>query len=262
MKLEIRSHAPTGETRRTPLLFVHGAWHGAWCWDQGFMQWFAERGHAVTALSLRGHGASEGGDNLRWWRLRDYVEDVRSVIAGFEQAPVLIGHSMGGGVVQKLLETPNGIPAAVLMASLPPGGVLATSLRIARSHPLRFLRMNLSLSLKPLVEDPALVRELFYSDDLPAQQLLDYSAPLGDESYRAFIDMLALDRPRPKRVNTPMLVLGGQHDRVFLPSQVVATARAYGGTPVMFERAHNLMLETGWQKVAATIGDWLDQREL
>jgi pimeloyl-ACP methyl ester carboxylesterase len=53
--------------------------------------------------------------------------------------PVLIGHSMGGMVIQKYLEL-HQIPAAVLMASAPPKGLLASTLRIAGKHPLIFLK--------------------------------------------------------------------------------------------------------------------------
>src|SRR5512141_2985715 len=56
---------PTDE-HPAPLLFVHGAWHAAWCWDEHFLDFFAGQGFAVHALSLQGHGASEGGERLRW----------------------------------------------------------------------------------------------------------------------------------------------------------------------------------------------------
>jgi pimeloyl-ACP methyl ester carboxylesterase len=37
MNLEIISKSPSSEPRPTPLLFVHGAWHGAWCWAEHFL---------------------------------------------------------------------------------------------------------------------------------------------------------------------------------------------------------------------------------
>ena len=64
MRLEIIARAPAAEPRPTPLLFVHGAWHGAWCWDEHFLGYCARRGYAAVALSLRGHGGS--GGRGRW----------------------------------------------------------------------------------------------------------------------------------------------------------------------------------------------------
>ena len=58
------------------------------------------------------------------------------------QRPVVIGHSMGGLVVQKYLEQYSA-PAGILLAAVPPHGVYRTTLRIFRLMPLKFLR-NLS----------------------------------------------------------------------------------------------------------------------
>jgi non-heme chloroperoxidase len=53
--------APAGEAHETPLLFVHGAYTAAWCWDENFLPWFAEQGYAAYAVSLSGHGPAAGG---------------------------------------------------------------------------------------------------------------------------------------------------------------------------------------------------------
>ena len=58
--LEVLCRMPAGEARPTPLLFVHGAYTAAWCWDENFLPWFAEQGYAAYAVSLSGHGASRG----------------------------------------------------------------------------------------------------------------------------------------------------------------------------------------------------------
>ena len=88
---------------------------------------------------------------------------------------------------------------------------------------------------------------------------LGYTARLQDESYLAFLDMLLLDLPKPKRVSTEVLVLGGERDTIFPPPEVHATAKAYGTTAVMFDGAHDLMLEPVWPEVAEPIGDWLSR---
>lgn len=48
--------------RRPPLVFVHGSYHGAWCWRENFMPYFAAAGYDTYAISLRGQGGSERGD--------------------------------------------------------------------------------------------------------------------------------------------------------------------------------------------------------
>src|ERR1700680_2733797 len=129
MHLELFTQQPEGDpqsTHPTPLLFVHGAWHGSWCWNEHFLPYF--------------------------------VADVKHIPRQLDRPPVLIGHSMGGLIVQKYLET-HSVPAAVLLASVPPAGVLRTTLRIARRHPLAFLKANGTLQLYPIVGTLALTRE-------------------------------------------------------------------------------------------------------
>jgi len=262
MKLEVLSRHPAGAARPTPLLFVHGAWHGAWCWAEHFLDDFAAQGYAAYALSLRGHGGSEGRARLRWTRLAEYVDDVAQVAAQLPAPPVLIGHSMGGGIVQKYLET-HAAPAGVLLAALPPTGVLATTLRLAAQHPWEFLQINARWSLYPLVRTPALARQAFFSEALPEERVRAYHARLQDESYLAFLDMLVLNLPRPARVRTPLLVLGGGADTVFHPNEIEATARAYGTQATLFpDMAHDMMLEPGWPSVAQTMRTWLNARGL
>lgn len=261
MQLELISNSPTANARPTPLLFVHGAWHGAWCW-KNFLDYFVARGYAVYALSLRGHGASEGRKRLRWTRIADYVADVAQVAGTLPTPPVVIGHSMGGLVAQKYWET-HRAPAGVLLASVPPTGVLATTLRILRQHPLEFFRANLTLSLYPIIGTPTLAREAFYSSALPGDQAQDYFLRLQDEAYLGFLDMLLFNLPNPSRVHTPLLVLGASDDMIFHPNQIRATARAYSTEAILFPNmAHDMMLEPGWELVAERIIAWLKEKNI
>ncbi|HEX9180581.1 MAG TPA: alpha/beta fold hydrolase, partial [Burkholderiales bacterium] len=71
MKLEVLRAAPAQPAGRAPLLFVHGAFSAAWCWAEHFLPYFADRGYDSYAVSLRGHGASEGRDQIHFHSLRD-----------------------------------------------------------------------------------------------------------------------------------------------------------------------------------------------
>jgi pimeloyl-ACP methyl ester carboxylesterase len=263
LQLEVLSREPpTASSHATPLLFVHGAWHGAWCWDAHYLPYFAEQGYRSYALSLRGHGRSEAPQHFRTARIGDYVADVAQVAASLDRPPVVIGHSMGCLVVQKYLET-HQAPAAALLAPAPPQGVLRTTLSVAGKHPLRFTRVNLTWKLYPIVENPSLAREFLFSTDVPPDEVKDYWARLQNESYLAYLDMLAFALPSPKRVKTPLLVLGGEKDALFLPREVQQTARAYRTQATIFPTmAHDMMLEPEWQVGADAVLDWLRARDL
>src|SRR4030081_1336356 len=119
--LELIDKGQTSAKHPHPLLFVHGAFQGAWSWDAHFLDFFAERGFRVLSLSLRGHGSSPPDKPHRLCSISDFCDDVSSIANPFAPQPIPIGHSMRGFVVQKYLET-NDTPAGVLLASAPPRG--------------------------------------------------------------------------------------------------------------------------------------------
>lgn len=261
MKLELISKYPSSSAHSTPLLFIHGAQHAAWCWDVHFLDYFTQHGYAAHAINLRGHGHSEGREGLRWMRIADYVDDVATAVRQLPNPPILIGHSMGGFIIQKYLEN-HIAPAAVLLSSPSPAGLLPTSLRIARRRPLVFAHVSLTFSLMPLIAAPELAREAYFSDDIPDDQLASYWKQMQDESYRAFLDMVALDLPKPHKVKTRMLVLGVARDNMLSAGEIRATARAYGAPyDIIAGVAHDSMLELRWQTVADRILDWLGKND-
>lgn len=261
MKLEILSKYPYEKTHATPLLLVHGAWHGAWCWEN-FLPYFAEAGYEVHALSLRGHGNSEGREGIRWYSTREYVDDVAQVVKRLSPSPVLIGHSMGGYVVQKYLES-HTAPAGVLLATIPTVGILGMLLRMLRRHPASTLKALATLNTWYFVSTPALAKDYFFSDDYPDDKFLAYYAHIQTESFRLALEAAILNLPRPKKIKTPLLVLGAKNDRVFTVTEQHKTARAYHTEAIIYpDMAHDMMLESGWGTVADQILSWLGSRGL
>lgn len=260
--LEVIDKGCVSEAHPVPLLFVHGAWHGAWCWDENFLGYFADQGYRALAVSFRGHGGSSTDKPLRSCSVEDYVEDVRSVADNLGVEPVVIGHSMGGLIVQKYLEN-RPAPAGVLMASIPPQGNYGSNLRWLRSHPWHAIKVAVTGRSLPYINTPELAREKFFSEETPEEQVLECAARLQEDSARVSIDCLMLNLPRPERVRTPLLVLGAEHDGAHTRKEVRATARAYGTEAEFFPgMGHNMMLEPGWESVAERIHGWLGGRGL
>ena len=129
-QLEIIEATPPKVRGARPLLFVHGAFIGAWCWAEHFLPYFAKHGFRACAVSLSGHGRSPGRERLDWLSIADYVNDLEQAVSRVGGDPILIGHSMGGFVVQKYLERASA-PGVVLMASVPPQGLLPASIALA-----------------------------------------------------------------------------------------------------------------------------------
>ena len=237
------------------ILFVHGLWHGAWCWDEHFVPWFVERGYDARAITLRHHDQRHA-PGLRTTRIRDYVADVASAASQFGDPPVIVGHSMGGFVTQMYLSD-HSAPAAVLLASLPPSGILGATLRVGRRHPIRLLASNATMSLYRSVSTPARAREMFFSPELPESDVARYQSRLTDDSFFAYLDLLFFSRPKVNAIKTPILVIGGEQDWTVTRPDLEQTARAYRAELAMFPGAHDLMLDPGWEKVAQRIDSFI-----
>ncbi len=76
------------------MLLVHGAWHGAWCWEP-VVAALSGRGVPAVAIDLPGHGNDAGP----FTDLHGDAERVRSALDGFAEPVVLVGHSYGGVVI-------------------------------------------------------------------------------------------------------------------------------------------------------------------
>jgi pimeloyl-ACP methyl ester carboxylesterase len=255
-RLELISRGPAASGTLPPLLFVHGGWHGAWCWDQGFLQRGADRGFEVHAMSLRGHGRSAGREHLRRTRVRDFVDDIEEVADSLPSPPVVIGHSMGGFLTQKLMERRR-LTGAVLLASMPPDGVGEFLGKLIRTDPVGVLQANLTLRLTSVVSTPDRVRRLFLSARTPEEEVARIAARLGDEAFLAYLDMVFADLCEPA-TGTPVLVLGAERDAIFSVETTRRIAAAYATEAVIFpDMAHDMMLEPGWERVADAIVDWV-----
>jgi len=254
-QLEIIEAGSSGGGGR-PLLFVHGAFAGAWCWSRHFLPYFAAQGFRACAVSLSGHGRSPGRERLDGFSIADYVRDLEQAVGTVGGDPVLVGHSMGGFVVQKYLERASA-PGVVLMASVPPQGLLSASIALAFSNPGLFADLN-SMLHRGRASFASLQHALFASP-VALDELQAYYRLMQPESQRAMWDMTFFDLPRlrPGRC-PPMLVLGAERDILVPPAQVEEAARAYGTQAEIFPgMGHVMMLETDWRKVADRIIAWI-----
>jgi pimeloyl-ACP methyl ester carboxylesterase len=97
-------------------VFVHGAWHGAWCWER--VVFLLERaGHEAIALDLPGHGRDD--TPIARVTFEAYCTKVRDIVQAQPEPVILVGHSMGGRVVTQVAERcPDKISTAVYIAAI------------------------------------------------------------------------------------------------------------------------------------------------
>jgi pimeloyl-ACP methyl ester carboxylesterase len=257
--LEIIGTKPE-HTSKGVIVFVHGACHAAWCWEN-FQQFFGGNGYETLAISLPGHGKSVSEKRLNDIRLDDYVNAVRQVINKYP-AVFLVGHSMGGGVVQKLINEDVGrVKAAVLISTAPPNKSNKTTvavLKLILSNDPRgkaFMKVASMMSTK-IATDPETVRtSAFFSGRITKEAAEKYISLLQLESKKALNDVAKL-KIDCSTVNIPVFVITSKNDDCVILEQQKRIAHEYNREAIILDDlCHDMMLDPDWEISAKAVLD-------
>lgn len=146
-----------------PLVLVHGACHGAWCWDR-LVPELAARGIDAQALDLPGHGADRTAPADV--TLEGCAEAIRQTIRDLGGRAALLGHSAGGYPISAVAQSdPQMVEKLIfLCAYLPVSGQSLSEMRkVWHSQPL-VPHIRLSPDRHSFTFDPVAVPDLFYHD--------------------------------------------------------------------------------------------------
>lgn len=258
--IERITYTPANLKHQTPLLFIHGMWHGAWCWET-FQRPLAEAGWQSIAISLPGHGGSPPQRPLRWCTLGYYLTFIRREVERLPVKPVLIGHSMGGALTQHYLkDIGDDLPAAVLVAPWPytnyPWG------------PILFLKLDfwgaiwggLTLDAGQFMRTPTRAAAALLSSQASVTPEWLHER-LNGESYLVMNQHMWPLWVAPKTLKTPTLLLAGEADAVCPLDWEKRTAERYGADIIVVPNAgHNLMHEKSTPEIVVQVDDWLSER--
>lgn len=259
--------APAVPTSSRTILLVHGMYLTPLCWE-AWETYFRERGYTTLAPAWPLHDAPIAAQRqehpsarLGALTLDEILASYRKIISGLPEKPILIGHSMGGLLVQLLLAEGLGV-AGVAIDSAPPQGLL--------SYKWSFVRSNWPV-LNPSA-DPGTPISLSFSQFQYAfangmaepEQRAAFTRYLVPESRRVgkgpttAVAKIDYHRPRP-----PLLLIAGTTDQIIPPSLNYSNFQLYADTPAVTEyhefsgRNHWLIADAGWQEVAGYTLEWL-----
>ncbi len=261
------TEATEAAAERPVVVFVHGMFMTPASWD-GWRAWFEARGYETVAPAWPGREKppaelrADPDPILRELTLPDVVAVYRAELERLGDRPkVLVGHSMGGLVVQLLLA--EGLAdAGVAIDSAPPKGV--------SSARWSFLKSNAAVLAPSKAPVNPSLRQFRYAwahtlpDDEVARIYETYVVPesrrvgKGPTTSAARIDF---DHDRP-----PLLLVAGEEDHIIPASLVRKTAERYAKGPaptelVAFEgRVHWIVGQDGWEEVAERVEAWLAAR--
>ena len=229
-----------GDPALPPLVFLHGIGGAARAW-RGQLDFFAGRFHAI-AWDMPGYGGSTPLAKCSIAALADALQDFLQQIGAAK--PILVGHSIGGMIVQQLLAKHPHIAGAVVLAQTSPAfgkpdGDWQKAFIEARLGPLDRGETLVSLA-------PTLVKELVGDDpDVSGVELArDCMACVPEPTYRAtMLALMGFDlRDALKNISVPTLVLSGSKDKN-APAPMMAKMASYipSATYVELEGAGHLV---------------------
>ena len=261
----------------TSVVFIHGLWLHATSW-QPWVDHFAEHGYSASAPGWPGEpdtvvAAREQPDTVADIGIDDVVDHYASLISTLPVRPVLIGHSFGGMIAEKLLG--NDVAAAAI-------AIDAAQIKGVLPLPLSALRSTL-----PVFKNPA---NKHRSVSLTVDQFrYGFGNAIPDEESDFIWEKWAVPSPgkplfeaatanfsphSPAEVNTanqnrgPLLLMMGGQDHTVPETITKATLKQYRHSDaktelVEFEdRGHSLVVDHGWRQVADSCLSWLKENGL
>lgn len=246
---------PSAPGSKPPVLLIHGMFGGSWMWEP-YQSLLARHGYESHALTLRGHHDSRRVPDVGRIPVADYVDDALEIARSLRD-PIIIGHSMGGLIAQKVAERGIG-RAIVLIGAAPPRWIPAMSGELLRRLVKYVKELFLTQPLLPSRDDA----DALMFNRTPAAQADDEYRRLVPESGRAALEMaFGTHAVHAPRITAPILVITGREDKFVVPRVARAIARKYRAELREYDNfAHHIINEPGWEAPAAEIVEWLERR--
>ncbi|HEC88979.1 MAG: hypothetical protein DRN12_07155 [Thermoplasmata archaeon] len=220
------------------LLFIHGLSAHADEWKD-FVEFFSEKGFSCRAVELR------EGKNLRKTSFRDYVKTVVDMV-GLDD--IIVGHSMGGLIVQKVAEETK-VKAAISISPAPPKGVKSLTRTVPWYYMIRYIP-NIIFN-RPFKLSYSFYKN-FLANGLNEEKIRRIHEHDGVESAKVALE-LSLNRisVNPSKISCPILFITAREDRVSPPDVVKRVADMYNADLKIIDGSHYIF--DNWHVIAEEI---------
>jgi pimeloyl-ACP methyl ester carboxylesterase len=252
------------------IVFIHGMYMTSLCWEH-WLEYFQAKGYHCIAPAWPGRDKSvqslrqiHPDPQLGRLTLGQVVDHYAGLIQMLDEKPVLIGHSMGGLVVQLLLQRYQAT-AGIAIDSAPPMGIFSTSPAFVKSN---WPHINPFLPQGTPIQMTLERFQYTFVNDMPLEaQQAAYERYLVPESRRvpagSLTKVAAIDFSSP---HPPLLLVAGSNDHLIPASLVQSNFEKYKHSPSITDfkefagHAHFIIGQPGWEEVAGYVAGWLDEK--
>lgn len=264
-------------TPRRPAIFVHGLWLHASSWDPWLAK-FRDAGYDASAPAWPGdsdtvEASRQNPDGIAGRGVDEVVEHYAEIIATLAEPPVLVGHSFGGTIVEKLMGQGLGA-AGVAIDAAPIKGVLPLPISALRAaFPALQNPANRNRSVSLTAEQfhyafgnaipPEESAELFEKWTIPAPGKPLFQAATANFSPHA---QTKVDTDNDDR--GPLLLIMGGKDHTVPEAITKSTLKQYKHSSAVTDlkefpdRGHSLTIDHGWDEVADAVLAWLREQSV
>jgi alpha-beta hydrolase superfamily lysophospholipase len=259
------------------IVLVHGLWLTPLSWEY-WAHHYTELGYSVYAPSWPGmerdvRALRRTPDAYATIGVKQIVDHYEKLVLDFDSPPILMGHCIGGLVVQELLDRGLGA-CGVAIASAPIKGVWTlpySTMRVVTPQLINPRNNRRSVPLTPAQFHYAFMHTASKEDSFHVYQR--YAVPGPDhvlfQTELANFNPFAETSVNVMRNNrAPLLMIAGGQDHLIPPAVVKANVRRYKHSSAVTEykefpdRTHFILGESGWQEVANHALDWVRDQEL
>jgi len=249
------------------IVFIHGMFMTPKAWDN-WQTYFQKLGYTTIAPPWPLHNepikqqwSESAKAPLGRLTLDEVVESYRQVLRKLPEKPIVIGHSMGGLVAQKLLS--EGLAEkAVAIDSAPASGLIVLKWSFIRSN---WPVINpLASANEPYAPSLADIRYAFANclpDNESEEIYRDYIVPESRQVGRGTSSKVAeIDFSQP---HGPLLMIAGGEDNIIPADLNRKNFEKYSNKSSITEfhqfdkQCHALTVDKGWKDVADYVRDWL-----
>ncbi len=250
------------------IVLVHGMFVNNTSWSE-WKTWFESKGYKVYTPANPGHKGNPADlranihPQLTQTGFEDVVMNVVKLIDTLAEKPIVIGHSMAGLVIQKLIEMDKAV-AGVSIDGAPPKNVMAPLSTVKIVWPA----VNIFKGKSSYMGTLDWYRRSFFNT-LPENEVQKAFDEIAvPESRKIGQDTLlkAFSNVDFKKPHQPLLFIAGEKDTIFPASLTQKIANKYADKNSivdykMFEgRSHFICGENGWEEVAEYILNWIEKR--